>query len=95
MSRRWRLIVALAVLLTGIAPVLSVVIAGALASAHGCTLHEGFVNPCVILGKDRGETLYTMAVAGWFALVTLPLAALAALALAIEGVAALVRRLRR
>jgi hypothetical protein len=59
----------------GIAPIISVAIAGTLAHMHGCTLHEGFVNPCVVMGADRGELLYTMGVAGWFALLTLPIGA--------------------
>ncbi|MGH9201104.1 MAG: hypothetical protein ACRD2A_07700, partial [Vicinamibacterales bacterium] len=33
-------------------PILSVVIAGTIASWNGCTLHEGFVNPCVVNGRD-------------------------------------------
>ena len=63
-------------ILVGIAPIISVVIAGTLANMHGCVLHEGFVNPCVILGAERGELLYTMGVAGWFGLMTLPIGAI-------------------
>jgi len=59
------------------APMISVIIAGTIASWNGCTLHEGFVNPCVINGRDIGETLYAMGVMGWFMLVTIPLGALA------------------
>ena len=64
----------------GMAPILSVVIASAVTSANGCELHEGFANPCVIGGIDFGDTLYAMGVAGWLALVSLPLAALLGLA---------------
>ena len=65
--------IALAViLLIAAAPVISVIIAGAVADANGCTLHEGFTNPCVINGRDWGETLYAMGVMGWFMLVTIP-----------------------
>jgi hypothetical protein len=53
-------------------PLFSVMIAGTLASWGGCTLHEGFVNPCIILGQDIGQTLYAMGVSGWFMLVTIP-----------------------
>jgi hypothetical protein len=58
-------------------PLMSVVIAGTVASWNGCTLHEGFVNPCVVNGRDVGETLYAMGVMGWFMLATLPLGAIA------------------
>ena len=58
-------------------PLMSVVIAGTVASWNGCTLHEGFVNPCVVNGRDIGETLYAMGVMGWFMLATLPLGAIA------------------
>jgi hypothetical protein len=40
---------------------------------YGCELHEGFVNPCIIFGADRGELLYALGVMGWFMLVTLPI----------------------
>ena len=58
-------------------PLMSVVIAGTVASWNGCTLHEGFVKPCVVNGRDVGETLYAMGVMGWFMLATLPLGAIA------------------
>jgi hypothetical protein len=53
-------------------PLFSVLTASLLANAYGCRLHEGFPNPCVIAGADRGETLYAMGVMGWFMLVTGP-----------------------
>lgn len=80
--RNWRVhaIVLAIIVFIGIAPILSVVIAGTIASANGCELHEGFANPCVIGGVDYGETLYAMGVMGWFALATLPLAFLTGVA---------------
>lgn len=71
----FRLLIGLVVVLA-LSPVFSVIIAGMIASAYGCTLHEGFANPCIISGVDWGETLYAMAVIGWLALATLPIAAL-------------------
>lgn len=53
-------------------PFLSVLTASLLANAFDCRLHEGFPNPCVIAGADRGETLYAMGVMGWLMLVTAP-----------------------
>jgi hypothetical protein len=61
------------ILFVGFLPVLSVAIAGGIASANGCQLDEGSVHPCVVNGVDMGETLYSMGVMGWFMLVTLPL----------------------
>lgn len=55
-----------------VAPIASVVIAGAVANANGCHVDEGSVHPCVIGGHDYGETLYTLGVLGWFMLLTLP-----------------------
>lgn len=47
--------------------------AGWVAEANGCTLHEGFVNPCMIGGRDYGETLYGMGMMGWLAIASIPL----------------------
>ncbi|WP_027236978.1 hypothetical protein [Leisingera caerulea] len=31
-----------------------------------CEIHEGFANPCVVLGRDLGEAAYTLGVlAAW------------------------------
>ncbi|MCS7068428.1 MAG: hypothetical protein RMK51_04735 [Meiothermus sp.] len=58
--------------LLSFSPLLLALLAGAFAQANGCTLHEGYVNPCVVGGRDYGETLYTLGVMGWFSLLTLP-----------------------
>jgi len=63
------------ILLVALAPVLSVLVAGAIADANGCTLNEGSVNPCVVNGEDIGPTLYALGVMGWFMLATIPLGA--------------------
>ena len=59
-------------LLIGSLPVLSVMVSSAVASRTGCTLHEGFSNPCFIGSFDAGSLLYAMFVSGWVALVTVP-----------------------
>ncbi|MCC5985766.1 MAG: hypothetical protein JJU42_15530 [Rhodobacteraceae bacterium] len=59
-------------------PVISVLIAGGIATLGGCELNEGFVNPCVFFGVDLGGLLYGMGVMGWFMLLSLPMGALAA-----------------
>jgi hypothetical protein len=65
-----------AIILVGISPFLVSGIAGSIASANGCELHEGFANPCVIGGVDYGDDLYAMGVAGWLVFMTLPVAAI-------------------
>lgn len=68
----WLLFALAAILFFAAAPLISALTAGAIAEAHGCTLHEGFVNPCIIDGTDYGETLYQFGVMGWFMLITVP-----------------------
>ncbi len=69
------------ILLVALAPVISVAVAGWIAEANGCVLHEGFINPCIVNGVDAGSTLYTLFVLGWLMLATLPLGAMALAAL--------------
>lgn len=64
--------VVVVVLVLCIAPLLSVLIAGGIASLKGCQLHEGFANPCVVAGRDIGELLYVMGMMVWPMLITLP-----------------------
>ena len=61
------------ILLLAAAPILVAIGAGTYAASHGCVLHEGFVNPCIVDGKDVGQTLYTLGVLGWFGIATVPL----------------------
>ena len=56
-----------------IAPIISVIVAGSIAEAHGCALDEGSIHSCLVNGEDWGSTLYTLGVLGWFMLATLPL----------------------
>jgi hypothetical protein len=72
-------LVILGILFLGMSPFIVTMIAGTIAEANGCTLHEGFVNPCIINGKDYGEDLYTFGMLGWLAIGTIPLAVGAAL----------------
>ncbi len=55
-----------------ILPLISVFAADFVAQANGCTLNEGGVHPCIIGGVDHGELLYTLFVAGWLSLLTVP-----------------------
>ncbi len=92
--RRAFVILLTLVLMASLSPLFAVIWASSFAARHGCDLHEGFANPCIIDGKDWGETLYTAFVSGWFMLITLPVAALAAVGLAVLAVAAVIRHIR-
>lgn len=61
------------ILLLAAAPLIVALGAGAYAANHGCVLHEGFVNPCIVDGQDLGQTLYGLGMVGWFAMATVPL----------------------
>lgn len=67
----------LLILVFAIAPLGSLMIASAVANAHGCTLDEGGVHPCFIGGVDRGSALETMFVLGWLMLITVPVGGVA------------------
>ena len=69
----------------------SVALAGAIADLNGCELHEGYSQPCLVLGADIGEILHTMVVMGWLMLVSLFFLAGGLLGLAWEGFFLLVR----
>jgi hypothetical protein len=63
----------------GLLPILLAMLASALANWAKCELNEANVGPCVIAGRDVGNVLYGMFVCGWFSLITMPAAGLAAL----------------
>jgi hypothetical protein len=73
---RYTLAFLLIILIAG-APIISVVIAGSIANAHGCRLDENGIYPCLINGVDYGRELATMAMMGWLMLATLPFGAMA------------------
>lgn len=70
--RPW--LVYLVIAFLGVLPLLTALLAGAIANLAKCELDEGSVHPCVIAGKDVGNLLYAMGVGGWFTLMTLPAA---------------------
>ena len=70
---RWFLWSALAIVAVALLPVGCVALSGALATANGCTLHEGFENPCIVLGLDIGFLLYALGMMDWLAIGTIPL----------------------
>ena len=68
---RVRIAFALAALLC-LAPAFAVIAATSIAAMYGCTLHEGFANPCIVFGHDIGGPLASLFVMGWLMLATLP-----------------------
>ena len=78
-----------------VAPILSVTIASAVASHFGGKLDEGGPHPCIIHGVDVGGTLYSMFVAGWLMLLTLPIGFLAILMFTLKLLQARLRNRRR
>jgi hypothetical protein len=67
-------VILLVIFAIGIGPWISVAIAGSIATANGCELNEGTVNPCIVNGQDLGDTLYTMGMMGWIGIATCPVA---------------------
>ena len=65
------------IVLFAVAPFISLLVAGAMADALGCTLPLSHIPPCPFMGADWGETLTVMAYVGYFAFWTLPTGALA------------------
>ena len=59
----------------GISPLALAFLASSFASLNNCQLHEGFANPCHVLGIDIGGFLYSLFVLGWFTLLSIPLGA--------------------
>ena len=61
------------ILLLAFSPFIGAMIAGTIADTYGCQLDEGSVHPCLVNGRDIGETLYAFGVLGWLGLATIPI----------------------
>lgn len=61
-------------------PLLGVLLAPAVATAHGCRLDESGAHPCVVAGRDVGGLLAVLFVLGQVMLVTLPVGAMVGVA---------------
>lgn len=94
MKTRITLILCGVVILICLLPLAGVLWSSWFASTHGCTLNEAGSHPCVVNGKDYGDTLAAAFVSGWFMLITLPVAALASLLGAVTLFIAWLRRRR-
>lgn len=92
MGMRWSWILAGAMIVIGLLPIIGLSVVSVLASVGGCRVNEGMVQPCMIAGLDWGGLLHGLTVAGWLFFLTAPIA-LAGFVLAIAlAVAALIRR---
>ncbi len=72
MSTRKIILIYGGILLYAFAPLLSVLVCGAIASLAGCNVSEAGASPCHIFGFDMGGVLVTMLVCGWLIFWTLP-----------------------
>ena len=73
-------------------PAIPTLIAYLIADFFHCQLHEGFANPCVVLGVDIGKTLYPMGITAWFLFMSVPIGIIGILASAVWFVVALLKR---
>ncbi len=71
-------------MLIGSLPIISVALAGFIATVNECPLNEGGVQPCILWGRDIGGLLYTMAVMGWLGLFSIFIVAAGLLGIAWE-----------
>jgi len=62
--------------------------------AHGCVVNESGPRPCVVDGFDWGPKLANALVSGWFLLVTIPIALVLAIVLAIMALKDIARLIR-
>ena len=71
-------IVALAVIaFLALFPLISVYLAYLVGDAHGCTVNEAAIHPCIVMGVDVGAALAYMGILGWLMLATIPFGAVA------------------
>ncbi|WP_398484782.1 hypothetical protein [Tardiphaga sp.] len=68
-----------AIVLFALLPIISVMASSGIAALGDCQLNEARAHPCEIIGVDVGGLLAFMFVAGWLALMTVPIGAVALL----------------
>jgi hypothetical protein len=82
---KWFRAIAALAMLACLSPVAALTYVAYMANRYGCTVHEGFVNPCIVEGVDIGARLYALGMTGWLLLATLPVfVAVAALWIVVE-----------
>jgi hypothetical protein len=75
-----------------LSPIVSTLIAMAVAEGNRCRLDEAIAYPCKVMGVDLGGPLANMYVFGWLSLVTLPAAVLVGILWAFMEIALWLRR---
>jgi hypothetical protein len=81
--------------LIGLVPALLALVSQEIAEAFGCQVDLNRVIPCVIHGKDYGQTVYDLGFAIWYSYLSIP-AALVLLGIwAVAALIALVVSLRK
>lgn len=93
--KRGKYVVMIAIIALCLYPAYLVYWASSFADEHGCKLHEGFVNPCVVNAHDYGEQLYNSFASGWFMIITVPVATVTLLVLLKSSLLSIFRALRR
>lgn len=92
--RIFRALMALA-LLVCLSPLLSMAAADIIGNLYGCNVDLTGPHPCVVGGRDIGQTLLTLGMMGYFLMATLPIAAGVACVWVIVEIIAWVMRRRR
>jgi hypothetical protein len=82
------------ILMAAMSPILVKLAARWIAGAHGCILSEAAAHPCVVLGREVGGLLSSMAMLVWYATVTLPFGVFALGVWLIVAFMLLIRHLR-
>ena len=95
MLKRWMIWALAIILLFGALPEVLTQLAALFTSAFGCSLNEGSVQPCVVMGLDFGYLMYAMGLSFWFGMFTIPPAILALIVWLIVLVVLLFKRRHR
>jgi hypothetical protein len=90
LQSKWLLTIAFVSLL-GWLPVLSILVAAAIAAAGHCQGTEAGAGSCMLLGADFGGIVYALGVSGWFFLQTWPLALASIVLWALVGIRRVLR----
>lgn len=77
LSARGMAWILLAIVLFALLPIISVLASSGIAALGDCHLNEARAHSCMIIGMDFGGVLAFMFVAGWLALATVPIGAVA------------------
>ncbi len=85
----------LLIIVVAISPVILVAVAGFLGECLDCNINEAGTDSCVVLGIPLGMILNPMMVAGWFALLTIPIGIIALVVWTVHCIIILIRNLKK